>query len=416
MVDDRPEDTGPLPDPDRPKRAPPTIDLRATEVSSEPPPPEPAEQAQGEPEPESKPEVAEAESSSEPSPQPAAPPEPVSKPVSQPVSPWAIAPISGAVAAALVIGVGWLLGWPAVQTASPAAPQVNPAAVDELATRVAGLESKASKAVPATDAAATARIDTLEKSITALRGELAASRAQSETLAAAINEVKAAPRDGAAPAPDLSGINERIARIDSAVRTQAAALSQQSSQLAAAKVAEAKPADDLPLRRVVAASLLDVAVRHGDPFAAPLAAAMPLAEDADALKPLEAFAASGVPSAASLSRDLLEIVPTLAPPAPDTATTGTGIVDRLQAGAAKLVRIQRTDAGGTGRGSVVARVTAAALRNDLNGARNELKTLEPADRAAAQAWLDKVDARDAALAASRKFADGAMAALPTAKQ
>jgi hypothetical protein len=412
MVDDRPKDTGPLPDPDRPKRAPPTIDLRATEVSSEPPPPEPAEQAQGEPEPESKPEVAEAESSSEPSPQPAAPPEPVSKPV----SPWAIAPISGAVAAALVIGVGWLLGWPAVQTASPAAPQVNAAAVDELTTRVASLESKASKAVPATDAAATARIDTLEKSITALRGELAASRAQSETLAAAINEVKAAPRDGAAPAPDLSGINERIARIDSAVRTQAAALSQQSSQLAAAKVAEAKPADDLPLRRVVAASLLDVAVRHGDPFAAPLAAAMPLAEDADALKPLEAFAASGVPSAASLSRDLLEIVPTLAPPAPDTATTGTGIVDRLQAGAAKLVRIQRTDAGGTGRGSVVARVTAAALRNDLGGARNELKTLSPADRAAAQAWLDKVDARDAALAASRKFADGAMAALPTAKQ
>jgi hypothetical protein len=113
---------------------------------------------------------------------------------------------------------------------------------------------------------------------------------------------------------------------------------------------------------------------------------------------------------------LLEIVPKLTPPSPETATTGTGIVDRLQAGAAKLVRIQRTDASGTDRGGVVARVTAAALRNDLNGARNELNTLEPADRAAAQAWLDKVDARDAALAASRKFADGAMAALATAKQ
>jgi len=412
MVDHRPEDAPP--DPDRPKRAPPTIELQANEVSSERP--KPAEPAPSDTDPEIKPEAAGAEPGFEPSPEQVPPPEPASKPISKPISPWAIAPVSGAVAAALVIGVGWLLGWPAVKTASPAAPQVNPAAVDELASRVAGLESKASKAVPATDAAATARIDTLEKSITALRGELAASRAQSETLAAAINEVKAAPRDGAAPAPDLSGINERIARIDSAVRTQAAALSQQSSQLAAAKVAEAKPADDLPLRRVVAASLLDVAVRHGDPFAAPLAAAMPLAEDADALKPLEAFAASGVPSAASLSSDLLEIVPTLAPPAPDTATTGTGIVNRLQAGAAKLVRIQRTDAGGTDRGSVVARVTAAALRNDLNGARNELKTLEPADRAAAQAWLDKVDARDAALAASRKFADGAMAALPTAKQ
>ena len=37
MVDDRPENTGALPDSDRPKRAPPTIDLEATEVSTEAP-------------------------------------------------------------------------------------------------------------------------------------------------------------------------------------------------------------------------------------------------------------------------------------------------------------------------------------------------------------------------------------------
>jgi len=166
----------------------------------------------------------------------------------------------------------------------------------------------------------------------------------------------------------------------------------------------------------VASSLLDVAVRHGDPFAAQLAAAKPLAANADALKPLEAFAASGVPNAAALCRELTTIVPKLAPPAPDAETTGSGgIVDRLQAGAAKLVRIQRADATGTDRASVVARVTAAALRNDLNEARRELVTLPPADRTAAQAWLDKVDARDAALAASRKFANEAMTALATAK-
>ena len=80
-------------------------------------------------------------------------------------------------------------------------------------------------------------------------------------------------------------------------------------------------------------------------------------------------------------------------------------------GAAKLVRIERTDAAGNDRGAIVARVTAAALRNDSNEARRELKTLAPADRAAAQAWLDKADARDAALAASRQFAADAMAAL-----
>ena len=39
---------------------------------------------------------------------------------------------------------------------------------------------------------------------------------------------------------------------------------------------------------------------------------------------------------------------------------------------------------------------------------SDLKTLSPADRAAAQSWLDKADARDAALAASRQFAADAM--------
>ena len=109
-------------------------------------------------------------------------------------------------------------------------------------------------------------------------------------------------------------------------------------------------------------------------------------------------------------------MPKLAPSAPEAETTGSsGIVDRLQAGAAKLVRIQRVDATGTDRASVVARVTAAALRNDLNEARREQMTLAPADRAAAQAWLDRADARDAALAASRKFASDAMTALATAR-
>jgi hypothetical protein len=60
---------------------------------------------------------------------------------------------------------------------------------------------------------------------------------------------------------------------------------------------------------------------------------------------------------------------------------------------------------------VVARITAAALRNDSSEARRELNTLSPADRAAAQGWIDKADARDAALAASRQFAAEAMSAL-----
>jgi hypothetical protein len=105
------------------------------------------------------------------------------------------------------------------------------------------------------------------------------------------------------------------------------------------------------------------------------------------------------------------LVPKLTPAQQAAATTGTGIVDRLQAGAAKLVKIERTDTAGTDRGAVVARITAAALRNDFNEARRELKTLSPEDRAPVQGWLDRADARDAALAASRQFATEAMAVL-----
>ena len=391
MVDDRPENQGSPPESERPKREPPTIDLEATEVTSE---------------------TAKASASAEAAAEAAPEPEPpASQPAPASVSPWIVAPVSGAVAAALVIGVGWMLGWPAIQpAAAPPAPQLNAAAIDGLTGRVAGLEAKIGKpAAQAADPASLARIEAMEKSLAALRSDLATSRAQNEKLASTINDVKSAPRADGAPAPDLSGISEQIAKIESAVRAQAAEIAQQASKIADIKPADAKPADDLPLRRVVAAALLDVLVRTGDPYPTALAAAKAVAPNADLLKPLEPFAATGVPHAGKLSSELLTLVPKLSPVVPqDNATTGSGIVERLQAGAAKLVRIERTDAVGSDRGAVVARATAAALRNDFNEARRELKTLAPADRAAAQAWLDKADARDAALAASRQFAADAM--------
>jgi hypothetical protein len=398
MVDDRPEDTGSLPDSGRPKREPPTIDLEATEVSSE------TKSAAGAPS------EAPAEPVAEPTPEAAkasVEESPAAVPPSRPVSPWIVAPVSGAVAAALVIGVGWMLGWPAIQPASaPPAPQLS-AAIDGLTARVAGLEPKVGKPDPT----AVARTEALEKTVAALRTELAATRAQGDKLASAINDVKSAPRGDGTASPDLSGIDARIAKIESQMRTQGAEIAQQGSKLADAK-ADAKPADDMALRRLVSAALLDVQVRIGEPYPATLATTKALAPNPDVLKPLDQFAEKGVPNANRLSTELLALVPKLSPAAQQNeATTGTGIVERLQAGAAKLVKIERTDTAGNDRGAVVARITAAALRNDFNEARRELKTLEPADRAAAQSWLERADARDAALAASRQFATDAMAAL-----
>ncbi len=414
MVDDRSEDKGSVPASGRPKRAGPTIDLEATVVSDEAKgaaetPSAPTPEAEAAPTPEVAP-VSSAEEQPAETVSPSVAPS-ASKPVSAPVSPWIVAPLSGAVAAALVIGVGWMLGWPPIQPASaPPAPQLT-ATVDGLTARIVGLESKAGKVVP--DPAATARADTLEKSVAALRSDLAAARAQNEKLAAALDEVKAAPRGDGAASPDLAAFSERLAKAESQMRAQGAEIAQQGSKLADSKPPEAKPADDMPLRRMVAATLLDVLVRTGDSFPTALATAKSLAPNPDALKPLDQFAEKGVPNANRLSTELLALVPKLSPPAAqqDPATTGSGIVERLQAGAARLVKIERTDTTGTDRGAVVARVTAAAVRNDFNEARRELKTLPPEDRAAAQAWLEKADARDAALAASRQVATDAMAAL-----
>jgi len=319
-----------------------------------------------------------------------------------------IAAVTGAATAALVIAAAWYMGWPGepVPPSAPSAPQVNTEAIDGLAARIASVESKTSKPVAAApDPAAAARIEALEKSIGSLRGELEAARAQSDKLAAAVDTIKSAPGESSPP-PDLSAINDRLAQIERTTSAQTAEIAKDG-----AKIADNKPADDAPLRRVVAGALLDVLVRIGDPYSSALTAAKSLAANADALKPLDGFAASGVPSVAALSRELLTLVPKLSPPAPETATTGTGMVDRVEAGAVKLFRIQRADAVGTDRGAVVARITAAALRNDIVEARRELNTLAPADRAAAQSWLEKADARDAALAASRQFAAAAMAAL-----
>jgi hypothetical protein len=404
MVDDKPDDIGPQADLDRPKRAPPTLDLDAIEISDET-------------------QHANAGNAGE------KPGRAQSWPLAAILSSAIVSAIFGAGAAALVV---WTLGWPGetVPPAPPpqtnnaaidaltarvasveskaaapaAAPQVNNAAIEALAARIAAIESKtAAPAAPvapaAPDPALAAQLDALEKSVATLRDELAAAAVRSQQLAAVLEAVKSAPRE--TPPPDLSAINERLAQIESAAKTLSAEIAKRN----------AAAADDVPLRRAVAAALLDVSVRAGEPFAAALSAAKPFAANADALKPLDTFAASGVPNANALNRELLALLPKLSP-AQENPTTGSGIVDRLQAGAARLVRIERTDAiAGNDRSAIVARVTAAAVRNDIAEARRELKTLAPADRAAAQAWIDKADARDAALAASRQFAADAMAAL-----
>jgi hypothetical protein len=387
MVDDRPEDTQPS-DAGRAKRTPPTIDLEASRVSDEKPNGDESADAGARPGRRS----------------------PSSSLVwRSAIAIFLIAAVSGAAAALLVAVVS--PGWEPNQGVAPKADPAIAALTSRLAdieTKLANVEAKAGRSAPAPapDPALAARVDGIQKSLAGLRGELAAAQAQSKEVAANLNEVRSTPRE-AAPSIDLSAVNERLAGLERTARAQSAAIAQEN----------AKPADDLALRRVVVASLLDVSVRQGDSYVAVLAAAKSLAPNPDALKPLEGFAASGVPHATALGRELLTLVPKLSPPSQENTTAaGSGILDRLQAGASRLVRIERAETGGNDRNAIVARVTNAGLRNDIAEARRELNTLAPNERAAAQAWIDKSEARDAALAASHQFATEAMTALAAAPQ
>ena len=376
MDDNRPDDSATAPDAGRPRRAPPTIDLEASEVTT-------SFESAGSGGDGDKGEARQASWLSYAT-----------------LQPFLVAALTGAVTAAVVIVGARMAGWPA-ETARPVA-EINTGAIEALSSRLSDLEGRTSKPV-APDATVSSRFDALEKSLGQLRTDFASARARSEKLSSDLDAVKAtppAPATAQAP-PDLSAIEGRLGEIERAARAESENIAQAAN----------KPADDTALRRLVVASMLDLSVRQNEPFAQALKAAKVLAPDPQTLQPLESFAASGVPNAASLCRELLTLVPKLEPPRPGNATTGTGIIDRLQAGAAKLVRIERTDALGNDQGAIVARVTAAAVRNDLSEARRELNSLTPAERAPAQAWLDKAGERDAALAAARQFTADAMAAL-----
>ncbi|WP_458758807.1 COG4223 family protein [Afipia sp. TerB] len=381
---------GAAPPDERRKRLGPTIDLEPSEVSDVSPATAAPDQEQ----------TADAAASGPEADQPDD-----KKPVRPSVLPIAASALAGALAAALILAIASWAEWPFVLNDGGVAEREEAAILSTLNARVGKIETAASdgpsQPAPA-DAALAERLKTVETSLASLREDVTALRAQAEKTAADVKGIKSTPSDSSpAPAADLSAIEERLGKIERMTAELAAAPSSPAQPVA--------PTPDPKLQHVAAASALDQAVRSGAPFATSLAAVKGFAAP-DFVKPLEPFAASGIPDAASLSRDLLALLPRLEPK-PVDAPAPNGILDRLQHSAMKLVRVRRVDEAGD-VAAVAARAEAAAKRNDVNEARRELAALPSSERAPVQPWLDKLAARDAALAASQKIVAGTMAALP----
>jgi hypothetical protein len=296
--------------------------------------------------------------------------------------------------------------------AKPAPASIDPRALADLDARVTKAEQAAATPRAAQpDQPLSDRIAALEAAMRPLpelgqktdAANAAARDAKSRADAAfdAAQKNSGQPAAQAADHKDIEALTARVAALEQAAKTTDEKI---------ARTARSGEADRAGRLAFVAAALRSAAER-GDPFAQELAAAKLLAPDASALAPLETFATTGVPRAATLARELSQLSgPILR--AAGTAPREGGIFDRLAQNAERLVRIRPiNEAPGDDAATVVARAESKAAQGDISGALSELAQLPEPARAPAQGWIKKAEAQVAALAAARKLADNAVGAL-----
>jgi hypothetical protein len=338
-----------------------------------------------------------------------------------------VSALLGAVVAAAIIGGVWLAGFiPSRNAATPAEPMAVPSpaihsAADAAITarldkieravqgqqqpdaamgnRIAALEAQ-TKSLGTSIATLGGRLDEIASSSQSAVKQADAAHAAAEAATKANQATNQAMSQNTAQRGDIEALTNRIVTLENTVKT-----------LTAAATEAAPETDDRPARLSVAAEALRATVERGAPYQAELAAVQALGVDRAATVPLQPFASQGVPSVSVLARELTALTAALEGAAEPAATDAT-FLDRLKANAQKLVRI--TPAGappGNDPADVIARIKFDAAHGDIDAALADIKQLPDPEKALAGDWIKKVQSRDAAVAASRRIAADALAAL-----
>jgi len=277
-----------------------------------------------------------------------------------------------------------------------AALQQSPSADPALANRVAKIEGDV-KSSSEIVAILNRRTDETATQVRDARQRADVNAAAIAELNQKVTRLTLAPVDRS----DLEAVSKRVAAIEANEKAMAAELAKRPS------VGAADPA----VRFVVASATLREAVERGTPFAPQLATTRSFVKDGKQLAPLDVFAATGVPSAAALSRQLTELAPALYQAA-GVPQRDNGLIERLTANAEKLVRLRPVhDVPGTDPTAVIMRVELRAANSDLAGAVAELAKLPANVRAPADDWIRRAEARTAAIQSANQIAAEALAAL-----
>ena len=328
----------------------------------------------------------------------------------------AIAALAGAVVTVAIIAALWAAGIippsraPESQRAEKPAPDVS--------AQLNKIESELQKRAAAPDPALLAKLAALEAQTKTLGDSIAALNKRLDDIAVAAKSA-GERADAASAAAKQTAQNAQaaaqsaIARSDlDALQTRIAALERQITAVGNA-AAQQRPAstNDRAARVALATAALRDAVERGAPFATELAAVKALGTSQSAIAPLEPFAASGVPSATDLTHEFAQLTPALQH-ASGTPPAKTSFLARLEDNAKNLVRVTPIDAPvGDDPAGVIARLNIDATHGDLAAALADIARLPQAAQTLAAPWVQKVNARNAAIAASRRIAADALAGL-----
>jgi hypothetical protein len=287
---------------------------------------------------------------------------------------------------------------------------VDTRTVDLLNQRVARMEttlaniSKGDASITERVAAAESAMKVLGVAVTALNqrsddasANATRAREQADAAEKAVTQLRGSVQDAAKDA------SAAVAPAQLEVLQQRLAALEQSGKAARDEIAKIADAE-VAARRALSAAALRNAVVSGASYSAELAQAKALGADEAKLAPLAPFAASGVPSAASLARELRALIPAVVKASGAQAPKG-GFLERLEANASRLVRVTPVDAPpGDDPSAVLARIEIASARADIPAPLADLNKLPEAARAPAQAWIAKATARQAALDAANTLA------------
>ncbi|MBS0257641.1 hypothetical protein G6M12_13360 [Agrobacterium tumefaciens] len=198
-------------------------------------------------------------------------------------------------------------------------------------------------------------------------------------------------------APQVDGLSEKIAALESALQSersaQASATAELTRRLADAEAKINEPRDDIEVARAIASAALKAAIDRGGPFLTELDTLSKVTPDDPAIASLQSFAATGVPSRSELMQKFPDVANAMLS-AINQPDPNQGIMERLTESAFSLVKVRPVgNIEGETPEAQIARMENKLRNGDLKGAALEWNALPDAAKGASADYKKSLDAR-----------------------